>query len=63
VGTIDTRASDTMKWAIGCYDDRTIVLESSDIGTYAWRHDGDRWNELPMSMAMCERARDLFRVK
>jgi hypothetical protein len=40
VGTIDTRA-DTMKWAIGWYDDRTIVLDSSDIGTYAWRYDGD----------------------
>ena len=34
---IQSNASDISKWAIGWFDDTTIVLYSSDIGTYAWR--------------------------
>lgn len=35
--SIQSSASDISKWAIGWFDDETIVLYSSDIGTYAWQ--------------------------
>ena len=34
---VQSGASDIQKWAIGWFDDSTIVLYSSDIGTYAWK--------------------------
>jgi hypothetical protein len=63
VGTIDTRASDVMAWAMGWYDDETIVLDSSDIGVYAWRYDGALWNQIRVDGAMCRHARDLSAAK
>jgi hypothetical protein len=63
VGRIDTRASDVMKWAIGWYDSQTIVLDSSDIGIYAWRRDGEEWRAIDVDRPMCERAQELFRTK
>ena len=39
--SIQSSASDTSKWAIGWFDDDTIVLYSSDIGTYAWQLSDD----------------------
>ena len=39
--SIQSSASDTSKWAIGWFDDATIVLYSSDIGTYAWQLSDD----------------------
>ena len=45
---IQTGASDIQKWAIAWFDDSTIVLYSSDIGTYAWKLDGDgQISEIP----------------
>ena len=38
---VQSGASDIQKWAIGWFDDSTIVLYSSDIGTYAWKIAGD----------------------
>ena len=38
---VQSSASDIQKWAIGWFDDSTIVLYSSDIGTYAWKIAGD----------------------
>ena len=38
---VQSNASDTSKWAIGWFDDATIVLYSSDIGTYAWQLSDD----------------------
>ena len=39
VAHVQTAASDGMRWALGWHDDDTIVLSSSDIGTYAWNLD------------------------
>jgi hypothetical protein len=39
--SVQSSASDTSKWAIGWFDDATIVLYSSDIGTYAWQLSDD----------------------
>ena len=41
VGHVQTGASDGMRWALGWHDDGTIVLYSSDIGTYAWKLDAN----------------------
>ena len=38
---VQSNASDIQKWAIGWFDDSTIVLYSSDIGTCAWRFAED----------------------
>ena len=37
IHSVQSSASDTQKWAIGWFDDKTIVLYSSDIGTSAWK--------------------------
>ena len=34
---VQTSASDVHKWAIGWFDDSTIVLSSSDIGACGWK--------------------------
>ncbi|MFO0914577.1 MAG: hypothetical protein U0795_16585 [Pirellulales bacterium] len=48
IATVQTHASTVQKWAIGWYDDSTIVLDSSDIGICAWRIDeGGTIAELP----------------
>ena len=46
--SIQSSASDIQKWSIGWFDDVTIVLYSSDIGTYAWKlADDGTISELP----------------
>lgn len=41
----DTNASNMMKWNGKWLDHRTIVLNSSDIGSITWKSpDGIRWN-------------------
>jgi len=37
VAEVNTGASNNMKWATGWVDESTIVLYSSDIGTYAYQ--------------------------
>ena len=39
---VQSSASDGMKWAIGWFDDFTIVLQSRDIGPRAWKLHGDQ---------------------
>ncbi|REK18613.1 MAG: hypothetical protein DWQ42_19545 [Planctomycetota bacterium] len=34
---VQSNANDRMKWALGWYDNDTIVLASSDVGTSAWQ--------------------------
>jgi len=42
VGQVQTSASNNSKWAIGWLDDSTIVLDSSDIGSKAWKVNEDQ---------------------
>ena len=50
--TVQSNASDVQKWAIGWFDNTTIVLYSSDIGTYAWKlTDDGTISELPHPLA------------
>lgn len=38
---VRTGASDVQKWAVTWYDEKTIILNSSDIGTYSWTVSDD----------------------
>lgn len=46
--TEQTRASARMRWSMRWDGNERVVLESSDIGTYAWErgHDG-QWHKVP----------------
>lgn len=39
---VQSGASDRMKWAIGWFNDSTVILYSSDIGTRAWKLNDDK---------------------
>lgn len=44
ITTLQTDASDYMKWAVGwCPHKDTILLNSRDIGTYAYHLTSDQW--------------------
>ena len=38
---VQTRASDRMRWSVAWIDDNTVVLNSSDIGSYCWMENKD----------------------
>jgi len=43
-----TRASARMRWSVGWDGNERVVLESSDIGTYAWERGSDgQWHRVP----------------
>ena len=43
---VQTRASDRMNWSVGWIDDDTVILDSSDIGSYCWAESDDgEWKE------------------
>jgi hypothetical protein len=37
IAKVETRASNHSRWVMGWNSNDTVVLDSSDIGTYAWR--------------------------
>jgi hypothetical protein len=39
---IRTRSGVHMKWAVTWYNDKTIILDSHDVGIYGWTIDSDR---------------------
>jgi hypothetical protein len=47
---VQTKASNTMKWALNWHDAATVVLSSSDIGTRAWKVIGGKATELPLPL-------------
>lgn len=62
--SIQTPASDGMKWAIGWMDDSTIVLNSRDIGARAWKLvEGGAAQELPVSEEIVEFGTKAFAAK
>ena len=40
---VQTRASDRMRWSVNWIDNNTVILNSSDIGTYCWEENNDSW--------------------
>ncbi len=65
ISVIDTRASDVMKWAIGWMPKKdTIVLYSSDIGSYAYIIENQKLIKLEhLTKEMCLRANNLYEKK
>ena len=64
LSSIDTRASDFSKWALGWMHDRDIVvLESSDIGPSTFRIEGAELVNEGFSDAILPRACELYREK
>jgi flagellar basal body-associated protein FliL len=42
---VQTRASDRMRWSVDWIGNNTLILNSSDIGSYCWEENNDRWKE------------------
>ena len=43
---VQSRASDRMRWSVYWVDTNTVLLDSSDIGSYCWKEGSDRtWAE------------------
>lgn len=43
--TVQTHASDRMRWSFYWIGNDFVKLDSSDIGTYCWREQNGRWGE------------------
>lgn len=54
-----TQIGDAMKWAIGWYDNNTIVAQSSVIGTRCWRFTNGNFEKLIITPEMHEFAERL----
>lgn len=47
---VQTSASDRMRWSVAWIDNNTVVLNSSDIGSYCWMENKDgMWAEADCS--------------
>jgi len=42
---VQTRVSNRMRWSVDWIDNNTVILNSSDIGTYCWKENNDSWKE------------------
>ena len=44
---VQSRASSRMRWSVYWVDNNTVVLDSSDIGSFCWKEGGDHvWTEI-----------------
>ena len=61
---VRTGASDVQKWAATWYNEKVIVLNSSDIGTYAWIVvDGKLIQEWPVAKNMKDKGKEAYNKK
>jgi len=42
---VQTSASDRMRWSVAWIGDDTVLLDSSDIGSYCWKEGDGTWRE------------------
>jgi hypothetical protein len=63
IRTIDTKASDVQKWVVAWVDDSTFVLNSSDIGTYAWKVEVDSVVPIPTNKQIVLAGKMAYRKK
>lgn len=62
--TLDTRASNNMKWAVGWAQDQdVIILNSKDIGIYAWEFDNHTFQDMEINSDIQKQAENLFEQK
>ena len=58
-----TRAASRLAWSLRWLDNRTVQLQSSDIGTYCWQEGAaGAWSEIPCSPAITIREGTLLRL-
>ena len=58
-----TRAASRLAWSLRWLDNRTVRLESSDIGTYYWQEQANgAWTETPCSPALTVQEGALLRL-
>ena len=60
---IQTGASNVMKWAIAWHDDDTLLLYSSDIGTYAYDISSREISERKPNKQELETGREAYRSR
>jgi len=58
-----TRAASRLAWSLRWLDNRTVRLDSSDIGSYCWQEGaGGAWSEIPCSPALTVQEGALLRL-
>jgi len=62
---IRTGASHAMKWSVTWYNDKIIILDSSDIGAHAWKvgQDGKMTEVWPVTKDMINKGDEAFKKK
>jgi hypothetical protein len=62
---VRTGASDVQKWAVTWYNEKIVVLNSSDIGTYAWTvgRDGKMISVWPVTKDMESKGGEAYKKK
>jgi len=61
---VRTLAGHHMKWAVAWYNDKTVILDSHDIGTYGWTVDNGRFKTMDqVAREMEDKSIEAFKVK
>jgi hypothetical protein len=62
---VRTGASDVQKWAVAWYNENVVVLNSSDIGTYAWTvgQEGRMIKSWPVSNDLMKKGDEAYNKK
>lgn len=61
---VRTLSGDHMKWAVAWYNDKTIILDSHDVGTYGWTIDNDRLKAMDqVAREMEDKCIEAFKIK
>lgn len=61
---LKTQVGDHMKWAASWCNDSTIVIDSHDVGTYAWKiSTNGNFSEVGVSKEMEEKSHEAFLKK
>lgn len=61
---VRTFAGDHMKWAVTWFNDRTIILDSHDVGTYGWTVDNGRLKTMDhVAKDMEDKCVEAFKIK
>jgi len=61
---VRTFAGDHMKWAVTWFNDKTIILDSHDVGTYGWTVDNTRLKTMDqVAKDMEDKCVEAFKIK
>jgi hypothetical protein len=61
---VTTLSGDHMKWAVTWYNDKTIILDSHDVGGYGWTIDNERFKSMDqVTRDMMDKCVEAFKSK